>query len=508
MQGVCNNAFWVLSLTLACLLFCINFWYSAAISYDTYEHITITETPLRGVLFCCIGLIAVVLAYYCGKFADKISENAFFGVFAVAYIVMGIYLINGNDGSLRSDPAMVYDAARHYFKGNLDYFEQGSYLHSYPHQTGLMLYNAFLMIFGKDASVNFFVNLLLVIGINYVIYKTADLMFKNRLVNIVAVVFAFAFLPQLFFVLFAYGLIPGLFFMCLAMYFTLKLTRTEKMIYILPLSVFAGLAVLIRKNYIIGVLAMVIYLTVMSKSRLRVRLLAAVCAFVCALLPMKLILGYFEDRTGNDLDNGVPSVMWIAMGTDLDNRDRAPGWYNGFNYYTYINEGYNAEPTAEIGKEKLRQNIERMKSEPSAAYEFFFEKAVSMWCENTYQSIWSGPLEECSQYTDTELLKDIYNGGETEKDIAFFCEGVNQLIWSFALIFLAALGRKQDGWQIFMLFFVGGFLFHLMWEGKSQYIYPYVFCLIPCSAYAFVICSQWCGQIFQVVKEKIRKQRV
>ena len=33
-----------------------------------------------------------------------------------------------------------------------------------------------------------------------------------------------------------------------------------------------------------------------------------------------------------------------------------------------------------------------------------------------------------------------------------------------------------------LIFLTGGVLFHLMWETKSQYVYPYIFMLIPLSA--------------------------
>ena len=42
--------------------------------------------------------------------------------------------------------------------------------------------------------------------------------------------------------------------------------------------------------------------------------------------------------------------------------------------------------------------------------------------------------------------------------------------------------RKYDCNYIF-LYFVGGFLLHIVWEAKSQYVYPYVFILLPCCAW-------------------------
>ena len=498
----CNNAFWGIAFTLSLCVFCLNFWYTAVISYDTYEHVTITSTPLKGLLFVLVSAAALVLT---GLFYNRIKEadlKILFRVFAVIYCVMGAYLIFNSDVGLRSDALMVYDTAEKFSAGNMMYFEQGKYLHSYPHQTGLMLYNCLLRIFGSRASFNFAVNLGLIIGINYFNVKISGLLFKSKAVETITLVLSFAFLPQLFFIMFAYGLIPGLFFMTVSFYCALLFAQRGGTVYLVFTAVFSGIAVLLRKNYIIGVAAIAIYFLFLSSQKIKTRIIAAVCVILCAILPMKMILGYFELKTGNDLDNGVPTVMWIAMGTDLHNRDRAPGWYNGFNYYTYIDEGYDSAKAEKIGVERLKQNIREMKDDPKKALYFFKEKTVSMWCENTYQSMWSGPLEVCGQFTHTPLLQDIYNGGETEKGIALYCEWASQFIWLFALAFLVLYARKKEGWQLFALYFVGGLIFHTLWEGKSQYIYPYVYCLIPSASYAFCQLSKSSITVIKKLQKK------
>lgn len=33
-----------------------------------------------------------------------------------------------------------------------------------------------------------------------------------------------------------------------------------------------------------------------------------------------------------------------------------------------------------------------------------------------------------------------------------------------------------------LIYLTGGFIFHLIWETKSQYVYPYVYLLLPLSA--------------------------
>lgn len=49
--------------------------------------------------------------------------------------------------------------------------------------------------------------------------------------------------------------------------------------------------------------------------------------------------------------------------------------------------------------------------------------------------------------------------------------------------------RKYDCNYIF-LFFTGGFLLHIIWEAKSQYVYPYVFILLPCCAKEMALLSE------------------
>ncbi len=484
LQKFCNSVFFYIALIFTLIVLLFNFLYSANISYDTYEHITVTNTVFRGILFCFFAILFVFLLSFALKIIQRIDEKKLFWCFSLFYIIAGAYLIFNVDMSLRSDALSVYNSAKNFASGSYDYFAQGKYLHSYPHQTGLMLYDYLLYTFGKSTAFVFTVNLILVIAINYGNYKIANLVFESKLTNILTITLSFVFFPQLFFILFAYGLIPGLFFMIFAFYYALEFVKKNSMKSLLLMLLFLSFAVIIRKNYIIGAIAVIIYISIASKARIWVRLVAIFCVVLCSIMPMKLIISYFENVSGQNLDNGVPSVMWIAMGTDMNNKDRAPGWYNGFNYYTYIDVGYDSKAAAEIGKEKLNANIETIKNEPKAALVFFKEKTVSMWCENTYQSIWSGPLEVCGQYTHTNILRSLYNGEEAERDVARFCEFITQIIWMFALGFLVFYRKKYDGWQLMFLFFVGGLLFHTVWEGKSQYIYPYIYCLIPFVSYA------------------------
>lgn len=53
----------------------------------------------------------------------------------------------------------------------------------------------------------------------------------------------------------------------------------------------------------------------------------------------------------------------------------------------------------------------------------------------------------------------------------------------------------NDYFLMAMLFFIGGFLFHLVWETKSQYVWQYIETLIPVTGVElnnlFNIFNQW-----------------
>lgn len=44
--------------------------------------------------------------------------------------------------------------------------------------------------------------------------------------------------------------------------------------------------------------------------------------------------------------------------------------------------------------------------------------------------------------------------------------------------------KEYDKAALGLIFLIGGFLFHLFWETKGQYVYPYIFMQIPAAAYA------------------------
>ena len=149
--------------------------------------------------------------------------------------------------------------------------------------------------------------------------------------------------------------------------------------------------------------------------------------------------------------------------------------------------------------EKLRNNLQKMANDPSATGDFFLLKTVSQWCTPLYQSLWSGPLEDCGQSAHTPLLQSLYTGGTAEDVLSNGMKAYILAFFGLSLLFILRYHKQYDGWQICFLTLIGGFLFHLVWEGKSQYVYPYFFSLMPFAALSM-------ARIVRAIQTRIKKK--
>lgn len=481
----CKKALWLIALLLTGGVCLLNIFYSSTVASTGYETVSVSSHFLIGVLDLVIIGCLVLLLHLCGGSLEHTDERKLFRLLTGVYCVMAAYLIFNVDPTIRADAKTVFQTAREVKAGIYSAFQPGHYLYRYPHQLGLMQYDRILMLFSENTQFVFFVNFLLVLGINRTAWKISEELFHDRITNLLTIVLSFAFLPQFFFILFAYGLIPGFFFMLLSFYHGLIYARTGKAVDAAVLVLSAGLAVLLKQNFLIGGIAIGIFLFLQLLKEKKIRNLTVMAALVLSmLLPAEALKFCYEKAAGVQLDDPSPTVLWIAMGTDMDNNVRGPGWYDSSSWNLYNAAAYDAELASDFGKQKLAENWEKMKKDPSGAGTFFLEKTISQWCDPMYESTWSGPLEDCGQYTHTPILQSVYTGGIWASILTAGMKLLCLALWIFAAAFLVFWGRESTGWEPMYLYFIGGLLFHTFWEGKSQYTYPYLFVLIPYASWA------------------------
>lgn len=493
---LCNGGLLLIACLVCGLLLGMNVCYNVVITESWKEQVVILPGAARGLGLLLVTILITIGAGFLPKKA-RLREKTCFLLLCGVYLAMALYLMCNADSALRTDTRKVYESAVAFLQGDYQAFQKGGYMSYYPHQVGLMLYDALVYSLSKKPVSGVIVNFGLVLGIQYLAWRMTDVLFENRGANLAAMGLSFAFLPQLFFIMFLYGTIPGFFFLMLAFYLTFRYTRQGRFWQLLAAGLSIGISVMLRKNNLIGAAAMGIFLLLRwLEEPKRVKWLAAACLVaLLAVAPNQLTRMAVEEKTGCDLDRGMPPILHIQMGTNIHNRKLGPGWWDGSNQYILANKAdYDPVKASQIGRLYMKENLKKIAAKPHDAARFFWDKVVSTWCDPLYQSIWSGPIEELGQHTHTELLRSIYTGGEAWSGIEGFCKWVTLTLWAFAFIYLLAFRKGQTLWQLSYLYTIGGVLFHLVWETKSQYVYPYVFCLIPFAACALEAWVQWLRQ--------------
>ena len=486
----------VLSVTAVGLILGLNLFFLSQVACNSTEKVTFSSALWISLpLLLAILMLAAILAQLREKL-ERVNLKTLFYILCAVYSVMGLYLIFNVNSVLRADPKLVHQAAQNFLSGIYTDFQKGGYIYRYPNQLGLTLFDSLLLLFSSNPHLNMLVNFLLVLLINGAACRIAQELFQSKQITALTMVCSFAFLPQLFFILFVYGVIPGLCCMLWAFFHTLRFTKEGKAKNLFSLILLCAGAVVLKSNCAIGILAIAIYLLLqMLKQRSGKPALALVPVLVCLVVPNFLVRSFFEAVTDANLSQGTPEILWLAMGTDIDNSDRGPGWYNSTNYILYNQAEYDRETAAELGMDFLKRNLEKIGQRPGETFGFFARKTVSQWCDPLHECLFIGPMEDFGQGFYAEPLRNLYQQELLSDVLTILCKLVTLTIFLGCFVYLLT-PEKSSGWELLLMYFLGGLIFHTFWEGKSQYTYPYVFSLIPCAMAGFWEISRRMERLF------------
>lgn len=242
------------------------------------------------------------------------------------------------------------------------------------------------------------------------------------------------------------------------------------------------LGVALRKNTLIVIIAVVIVvLWEFLRTHKRCLLLYALLLSLSSAAVLPAIQRVYEHRAGNVLSSGVPAISYVAMGMQVSSRGN--GWYNGFNFNTYEGSHLDTAVTAQKSREAIQSSLFAFRTDPGYALRFYEGKFLSQWTDGSYF---------CRQATlahgdaRREIVEAVYTG-KLAAPFIHYCNIYQLLVYGGSLICLLVLRRrpKQGGYAAELPFYVGmiavlgGFLFHMVWEANSRYIFPYFLLLLP-----------------------------
>lgn len=152
------------------------------------------------------------------------------------------------------------------------------------------------------------------------------------------------------------------------------------------------------------------------------------------------------------------------------------------------------ESAKETYKEGIGKRISYLARNPGYTAYFYARKTASMWAENTYSGTFYNYYRNFLEKDSGGIYEDVRVPIDLNLILGKFEVKVQKLgnilkIYQKALI-LVIFGcsiivliqnRKNISNEVILLLtiFIGGFLFHTLWEAKSRYIIPYIVVLIP-----------------------------
>ena len=453
-----------------------------------YENVS----AILNIIFLIIfSIVILILARYLKKIISV--QRLVLIVMIYAFIISILFAILRRD-YVQFDPFNVIDQANNFIRENYSGLDKGNnYLYIYSHQiTTVFLFQILLSLFGRATFILYIMQSFSISFIIFMLYKIANIMFDDEDTNYLVVILSGLCFPLIFYVAFVYGLLPGMFLTLLAYYYFIKYTKHKKWYMLVISAISINVAILFIGNNLIHMLAIfsaaVIYL-------IRVRDKKVIAFMVSCLFLMSasksLIYNYYEVKSQKTIADGVPKITWIAMG--MQEGDREAGWWNRFNYDIMPEEDYDTNRITEISKDSIKQRAEVFMKNPRYAVDFYQRKYENQFLEPTFQSLLvTAPQRNFDSETKLEKVKDFFIKqiyfDETHHVLTFIMKVFQVFVYVFSVVFAVNVYKKKK--EILMIIpvaFIGGTLFHMIWEAKSRYVFPYFVFLIPLAAYGLII---------------------
>ncbi len=389
-------------------------------------------------------------------------------------------------------------------------FMENGYIALYPNQIGLVVIYYLLSFAIGNYNYIFwqFFNAICVCLICKALSEIGEKFGLDKVGQLCVLGLGLCFFPLAGYASFVYGTIPGLMFALYAMKFEFKFYESYKWIYMVLSGIFISIAMMFKSNYLIFFIGMVIFALLETINRKRIILIGALGIYIFGYLFQSYVPKFFlEQLTGYELDGGASSWSWIVMGIQ-DTSYYAPGWSNGYNANSYEKFRYDSEAQGKEAKKIIAERIKYFQHNKKEAISFFSKKIASQWNNPTFQCFWIGQVRNTNIKTNS-IVSEILWGSGAETVIQYL-NILQSLILLGALFSVNGIDAKRENsnMTLFQMIFIGGFVFHLFWEGKCQYILPYFVLLLPLSVKGYFKWQKNSDYILKINHQKNKKSVV
>lgn len=482
--------------------------------------LNIPDNPLVHFIVILLFLAVITFIYksYCNKSINIILKNNYntiikaLGILVFAAGVMWIVITQLKPGS---DPGEVYQIAMQWREGNFSAYAEGGYLFRYPFQTGIVLFYYFLsFLFGINNYVGAqIVNVAALIVIYYLLSKMAEIIWKDdKIISLAVYIGLVLWLPFFFYITYQYGILPGMACSLMAAYLLVKYIMDRKYRYIILASLCMGIATVLKMNCLIYMIALVCFLLYdiidilfLSKKELGKKWLMSV--LFIALLCMSVwgcnqaTNRYAKRLSGYELPEGEAMVSWIVMG--LSEAELGPGFYDGYINYVFLKYHYDSEQITKASVERIGKILHKMAEDPlEKGVSFFARKTAFQWNDPTFYGI-QCMKERAPAYSLPGFAAGLIEG-RGSVILSIILNYVQTLIWAGILIYLIRSWHSKNIYELVgIVIFLGGFLFHCVWEASASYTVPYFVVVIPYAVKGYIDSARYFAVRHTITKRNV-----
>lgn len=440
------------------------------------------------------------------RLGEAVKRRVCLILLVLAMVWMGAccaWWIGSGDRTPYGDPAFIYGFASYFIEGQMELFVEGGYIDMYPQQLNLIVlvellfrlvgtynYQAYQIICGVMAP------FVVLAG-----YKVAEGIRDSFLVKVLYCILISCCMPMVFYTTWVYGEIPYLLFSLVGIWMLLVYHRKKQMRYLIFMTISMTLAVMVRSNTLILLIAMLLVMVVYGIRNLDRRILFG--GVLLLLVPWLVTAGVrksYEIRSGYTLNQGLPTSSWIAMG--LQDNYLGYGWYNHYGPEIYGEAEWIKSRAHLMSMKEINSRLKVFADDPNYTWAFFRGKVLSQWNAPLYQSMYfnTGYTEGEGPAKSEFLFSLCY--GENYYRCLTFCDRLQFIIYTGTLFyFLLAVRRKYNLLNhALAAAIIGGFLFSILWEAKSRYIFPYYVTMFPLACVGYY-------QLMAAAEKLIRNMR-
>lgn len=482
----------IIGTLLLLLIFVLNLIYVTQMLDNIYEETQIERYPIISLLIS-IGL-AIGIVFISRKLKrislTKPVKITIFITLIIIYLTGQICWINIREATPITDQAQVYNLAKALYekkeperkkeKVDLKYFER------YPQQLTLVWVYTNLFKLANSSNivllqyVNAIANTLSMVGIVLLI-KQLEKQYKINMIKGLLVFITFLTLPLLS--TFIYGDMLSIPMCLFAIYFIMQYKNKKQIRYVVVSAIFMAIAYILKMNSLIYLIAIVLYFTMylLEKPEKTIKGVAKEACLlflfiIISLLPTFFLKTTLQEKLALNKDKKFPMTGFIYMG--MEESFRGNGWYNAKITHLATKDIDTANEQYKIA---IKDRITKLLKEPLYTLLFYRDKMISMWTENTYEALWQNQSFNFMYPWESDQLLDQKMREVRWSMIVYQKALVLVIVGSTILVIWQNRKKVTNEFLLLLIIFIGGNLFHLMWEAKARYVITYLLILIPLS---------------------------